>query len=114
MSHTLTQFARELEDRERQIDNAAERALHRKKLLEVADRERFADRPTTAEMQSEICRHYADGYAAKQATTDLWRAQGRVLTFATAIELHYSQLTGDKEREAVLLAMYAKKRGEMK
>ena len=90
--------------------------LHCERAIELNALEQLRrdDRPTTAEMQSEICRHYPDGYAAKQATMSLWRDQGRVLTFATAIELHYSQLTGDKEREAVLLAMYAKKRGEMK
>jgi len=89
--------------------------LHCERAIELNSLEQLRrdDRPTTAEMQSEICRHYPDGYAAKQATTDLWRAQGRVLTFATAIELHYSQLVKDVVREAELLIMYAKKRKEL-
>lgn len=102
-----------VEDREdHRPDNAAERAVHRKKRLEAqlhAD-----DRPTTDDMLRTIGLTCIDPVAAKGAAMNVWREQGRVLTYATAVELLYSRLVQDEEREAELLAMYAKKRGERK
>lgn len=101
------------EDREdHRPDNAAERAVHRKKCLEAqlhAD-----DRPTTGDMLRTIGLAYPDPVAAKEAAMTIWREQGRVLTYATAVELLYARLVQDEEREAELLAMYAKKRRERK
>lgn len=103
------------EDREdHRPDNAAERAVHRKKCLEAQLRVRDMERPTTGEMLRVIGLSYSDPVAAKGAAMNVWREQGRVLTYATAVELLYSRLVQDEEREAELLAMYAKKRGERK
>lgn len=70
--------------------------------------------PTTGDMIRALADHYGDTWTAKQRTLEIWRAQGRVLTYATAIAMHYwTVVAQDVERVAELARAYAKKREEV-
>lgn len=88
--------------------------LRHERAFTLSSEEQINPNPPTGEMLRVIGLTYPDPVVAKHMAMEVWREQGRVLTYATAVELLYARLVKDTEREAKLLAMYAKKRGERK